>query len=99
MSALTSIGAGVIGRSGWMSAVLLISLVCTPAAARADVVLDWNEIAARTVLTQNPFNQARLMAITQLAVFEAVNAVTGEYEPYLTDPIQAQPVTSAEAAA
>ena len=99
MSALTSIGAGVIGRSGWMSAVLLISLVCTPAAARADVVLVWNEIAARTVLTQNPFNQARLMAITQLAVFEAVNAVTGEYEPYLTDPIQAQPVTSAEAAA
>ena len=23
------------------------------------------------------------MAITQLAVFEAVNAITGDYEPYL----------------
>jgi hypothetical protein len=99
MSALTSTGGYVTGRNVWMSAVLLTSLVCTPAAARADVVLDWNEIAARTVLAQNPFNQARLMAITQLAVFEAVNAVTGEYEPYLEDSIPAQPVTSAEAAA
>ena len=63
-----------------MSAVMLIVwLVATPATARADVVLDWNEIAARTVLAgQSPFNQARLMAITQLAVFEAVNAVTGD---------------------
>ena len=99
MSALTATGGGVTGRSVWMSAVLMISLVCAPAVARADVVLDWNAIAARTVLGQSPFNQARLMAITQLAVFEAVNAVTGEYEPYLAAPIPAQPVTSAEAAA
>lgn len=99
MSAPTSAGGGVAGRSVWMSAVLLIWLVSAPAAARADVVLDWNAIAARTMLGQNPFNQARLMAITQLAVFEAVNAVTGEYEPYLTDPIAAQAVTSPEAAA
>jgi hypothetical protein len=99
MSALTS-GSGVAGRSVWMSAVLVISLVFGPAAARADVVLDWNEIAARTVMTgQSPFAQARLMAITQLAVFEAVNSVTGEYESYLADPIVAPAVTSAEAAA
>jgi len=51
--------------------------------ARADVVLDWNAIALTTTATQNPFNQARLLAITQLAVFEAVNAVTRQYEPYL----------------
>ena len=81
-------------------AMLLVCLVSTPAMARADVVLDWNEIAARTVIAgQSPFSQARLMAITQLAVFEAVNAVTGEYEPYLAAPIPAPPVTSAEAAA
>ncbi|MEO8075911.1 MAG: vanadium-dependent haloperoxidase [Acidobacteriota bacterium] len=36
-----------------------------------------------TLSTQNPFAQARFMAITQLAVFEAVNAVTQKYEPYL----------------
>jgi hypothetical protein len=41
----------------------------------------------------NPFNQARTMAATQLAVFEAVNAITGEYEPYLV------PATTAPAGA
>ena len=32
---------------------------------------------------QSPFGQARVAAIVQLAVFEAVNAITGEYEPYI----------------
>ena len=50
-----------------------------------------------TVSTQNPFAQARLAAITQLAVFTAVNAVTGRYEPYL-DGIDAPYGASAEAA-
>ena len=82
-------------------AMLWIWLVYTPAAARADVVLDWNAIAARTVIApgQSPFHQARLMAITQLAVFEAVNAVTGQYKPYLAVPIAAPSVTSPEVAA
>jgi hypothetical protein len=93
--------AGAAGRTVGVSAVMLVvSLALTPAAARADVVLDWNAIAARTVTAgQSPFAQARLMAITQLAVFEAVNAVTGEYDPYLAVPVLAPPVTSAEAAA
>lgn len=83
-----------------MSAFLLIGLASTAAMASADVVLDWNAIAARTVLVgQSPFHQARLMSITQLAVFEAVNAVTGEYESYLETPISAPAGTSAEAAA
>ena len=97
-----TLNGGVAGLKLWASAgMLVVSVVSTPAAARADdVVLDWNGIAARTVTAgQSPFAQARLMAITQLAVFEAVNAVTGQYEPYLSDPIIAPPVTSAEAAA
>ncbi len=52
-------------------------------------MLKWNEIAARTATATNPFNQARIMAITQLAVFEAVNAITGGYEPYLEPPTAA----------
>ena len=51
--------------------------------ARADVVLQWNAIMQTTVAAQNPFAQARVAAITQLAVFEAVNAITAGYEPYL----------------
>jgi hypothetical protein len=46
----------------------------------------------------NPFAQARFAAITQTAVFEAVNAITGLYEPYLGT-ITASPGVSAEAAA
>jgi hypothetical protein len=66
--------------------------------ANADVVLDWNKIMVATVSGQNPFAQARSAAITQLAVFEAVNAVTGLYTPYLGT-ISAPPGSSAEAAA
>jgi hypothetical protein len=32
---------------------------------------------------QNPFAQARFASIVQLAVFEAVNAIKGDYEPYI----------------
>jgi hypothetical protein len=62
-------------------------LLCAAAAAQANVVLQWNEIAVRTLTTQspalNPFAQARFAAIVQLAVFEAVNAISGDYEGYL----------------
>jgi hypothetical protein len=68
-----------------------------PGAARADVVLDWNAIMVTTVVGQNPLAE-RIAAITQLAVFEAVNAITGKYRPYLGT-IEAPPGASAEAAA
>ena len=68
------------------------------AVANADVVLDWNNTMVETVSGQNPFAQARFAAITQLAVFEAVNAVTRQYMPYLGT-ISAPPGSSAEAAA
>lgn len=66
-----------------LGAVLLVNA----RAAQADVVLDWDVIAIRTLTTQspalNPFAQARFAAIVQLAVFEAVNAIAGDYEGYL----------------
>jgi enamine deaminase RidA (YjgF/YER057c/UK114 family) len=84
-----------------MAAVVLISsLVATTrvAAANLDVVLEWNALAVTTVASQTPYAQARFMAITQLAVFEAVNAITGDYEPYIGT-IDAPAGASAEAAA
>ena len=79
----------------WMLSLLLVS-----AAARADAVLDWNKIAVDTAVAnqQNPFAQARYAAIVQLAVFEAVNAIKGDYKPYLGT-IMASPHASAQAAA
>src|ERR1700686_5112561 len=79
--------------------VLMVSGWFGSAAARADAVLDWNKIAVDTAAVgQSPFAQARYAAIVQLAVFEAVNAVTREYRPYLGT-IVAPPGASADAAA
>ena len=80
--------------------VLMVSVLLASAVASADVVLDWNTIAVDILAAnkQNPFAQARYGAIVQLAVFEAVNAITGDYEPYLGT-ITPPPGASAEAAA
>jgi membrane-associated phospholipid phosphatase len=80
--------------------MLMASLLPVSAAARADAVLDWNKIAIDTAVAnkQNPFAQARTVAIVQLAVFEAVNAIKDEYQPYIGS-ITAPASASAEAAA
>jgi hypothetical protein len=84
-------------------AVMFSSLVASTRAAASsqDVVLEWNDIAVKTMLTPpaaTPFGQARFAAIVQLAVFEAVNAVTHKYQPYLGT-ITAPAGASADAAA
>jgi hypothetical protein len=73
------------------------ALLVSAAVAHADTVLDWNAIAASVALG-NPFNQARVLATTQLAVFEAVNAIEKNYEPYLGT-VVAPAGASADAAA
>jgi hypothetical protein len=62
------------------------------------VVLKWNEIAARTAAATSPFNGSRILAIVQLSVFEAVNAITGDYEPYLDPATPAPQGASVDAA-
>ena len=79
-------GATRPGLTRWMAAGAAIAmLLVTPLRAAADVVLDWNAIAVATAVGagQNAFVQARLLAITQLAVYEAVNTVEPRHEPYL----------------
>jgi hypothetical protein len=66
-----------------MATATLGALLSGPALAATDPVLEWNAIMVSTTATQNPFFQARFAAITHLAVFEAVNAITGDFDPYL----------------
>ncbi len=73
-------------------------LLCRPGVTNADVVLDWNAVTVETLVGKNPFDETRIAAITHLAVFEAVNSVTGRYRPYLGK-IRAPHGSSAEAAA
>jgi membrane-associated phospholipid phosphatase len=65
--------------------MLMATLLFGAAVAKADSVLDWNEIAVNIAIAngQNAFAQARYAAIVQLAVFEAVNSITEDYRPYL----------------
>ena len=56
--------------------------ICT--VARADVVLDWNEVAvARLVAArQLPPDGARALAIMHVAMFDAINAIQPRYTAY-----------------
>ena len=87
-----------------LAAVVALAAAPMPVAAQpgTDVVVAWNAIMTSTVAGQNPFAQARFAAITQLAVFEAVNSITGEYEPYrasIAAPAGASPDAAAAKAA
>ena len=54
--------------------------------ARADAVLDWNEIAVNTISTASPPRPGPVgfldMAIVQAAVYDAVQAIGGKFKPY-----------------
>jgi hypothetical protein len=88
----------IVKQLGYL--VIATMALATVSSAHADAVTDWNAIMQATVSAPptNPFFQARWTAITQLAVFEAVNATTGDYTPYLGT-ISAPPGASPDAAA
>jgi hypothetical protein len=92
----------IVGASKrtWGLCLLMATLLFGSAVAKADAVLDWNLIAVNTTIAngQSPFAQARYAAIVQVAVFEAVNSITGDYRPYLGS-IVAPHGASADAAA
>ena len=90
------------GTHARLAAATLGALLSTSALSATDAVLEWNSIMVSTTLPQPPFLQARFAAITQLAVFEAVNSITGDYDPYLgtvTAPRSASTQAAAVAAA
>jgi hypothetical protein len=72
-------------------------------AARSNpaVITHWNTIAARTIFTENATpipSSALYFGFTSLAVFDAVNAIEGGYQPYLRQP-KVRGKASSEAAA
>lgn len=66
----------------------------------ANVVLEWNTrtLEAIKATSTNPLLASRALAITQVAVYDAVNAIDGTYAPYAFNG-QAPPKASPEAAA
>jgi hypothetical protein len=76
----------------WISALAILMLLAAPSAARADAVMLWNDtllsmdgVIQQTsgLLTSGPPEVAREIAMVDTAMYDAVNAATGEtYKPY-----------------
>jgi PAP2 superfamily len=81
-----------------------VALFAWPAAARGDAVTDWNGYANTAIFsTGAPAHSAVLStAMVQGAVYDAVNAIAGGYQPYLptapADPAYSQDAAAATAA-
>ena len=80
------------------------ALCASVGAARADVVTDWNEKAVALIASRGmaPAAAERIVAMTQLAMFDAVNSVQPRYHPYLvqmTPTVPASPDAAVVAAA
>src|SRR5262245_49336993 len=87
---------------GIIAATIAIAMLAATPSVKADPVLIRNENMQTNVAAGNANIQARSAAIVQLAVFEAVNSIVGEYEPYLgsiASPAWASPDAAAVAAA
>jgi hypothetical protein len=76
-----------------------ILMLAAPTIAAADSVSNWNITAARAALLagQNSIVSSRSLAMTQVAVHDALNAIDRRYEPYALHG-DLDPSASAEAA-
>jgi hypothetical protein len=84
-----------------VSRTVAVATMAACVVARADMVTEWNANAAhatQTGLAATPPLEARAMAIVQAAVYDAVNGIAQEYEPYFVTE-QAPPGARPEAAA
>jgi len=82
------------------SAVAAFALISLASPALADVITDWNERAVAFVNARNlgPPPAERILAMTHLAMFDAVNSIDRAYRPYLVQ-LEATPTASRDAAA
>ena len=89
-----------------LGGLAVVAVLAIPASARADAVTDWNPVAAAALQSpgtavppgagQGAASTVHL-AMVHAAVYDAVNAIAGAHEPYLSSPA-ALPWYSQEAA-
>jgi hypothetical protein len=87
-------------KAPYQYGLVAIALLSYAQTASADVITDWNERAVSFVLARGmgPPPGERVMAMTHVAMFDAVNSIEQRYRPYLAQPVAA-PNASREAAA
>src|SRR5690242_14356953 len=83
-----------------LAALVLVFYMLSTITAGADMVTDWNTVTLKAIRTADtPAPKAtRALAMVQAAVYDAVNSVYQQYEPYRVT-IKAPAGTSPEAAA
>ena len=89
-------------RRSLVSGLGLVLLLGIAPASRADVVIDWNNVALNAIRTDKtpPPKSSRALACVHVAMFDAVNSGTGApYQPYLVEVPGAFLAISPEAAA
>ena len=84
----------------YRNALIAIALTGLVQPASADVITDWNDRAVASVLSRGmgPPPAERIIAMTHVAMFDAVNSIERKYRPYLVQ-LPAVATTSREAAA
>jgi hypothetical protein len=82
-------------RRSLLGVIALLAVLATPASARADTVTDWNQVAAAALQspgTATPPGAGQgapstvHLAMVHAAVYDAVNAIVGCHEPYVSSP-------------
>jgi len=83
-----------------LGAVIVALAMAMCSSVKADVVTEWNQNAQQALLTANtsPIASSRVLAIVQVAVFDAVNGIERRYAPVHVD-FNAPPGASRRAAA
>src|SRR5688572_5241268 len=81
-------------------ACVVVAVVClvTPARLSADVVTDWNNVLLDANRVDPTIRQTRVMAMTHIAIYDAVNSIDDTHFPYHVN-LVASPGASREAAA
>jgi hypothetical protein len=76
-------------------AALLAAACLWPAAARGDAVTEWNGHANAAIFSTGPTAHAAALSTAMVhgAVYDAVNAIAGGYEPYLPNWRSFRPAT------
>src|SRR6187399_259641 len=75
---------------------------CVPNPATENVVMEWNCRAVKYALSPTfagALRQMRAMAVVQLAVHNAVNGITKDYETYQRNPANVPPANASASAA
>jgi hypothetical protein len=86
-------------HSNFRKALVAAAMIGMAPSAFADVITDWNEKTVAFVTPRMvPAAGQRVVAIVQVAMFDAVNSIERRYRPYLVQ-LSAAATTSKEAAA